>query len=66
MDSALNLVEHLLLGKLLVIRNLQFWPVLLFEQESQRATYKAWWADQADNFFPESIVPNIVECFLDI
>ena len=51
MDSGLNLVEHLLLDKLLVIRNLQFWPVLLFQQESRRATYKAWWADQADKFY---------------
>ena len=67
MDSGLNLVEHLLLGKLLEIRNLQFWPVLLFQQESRRATYKAWWADQADKFYTwVRIVPNIVECFLDI
>ena len=43
MDTGLKLAEHLLWGKLLVIRNLQFWPVLLFQQENQRATYKAWW-----------------------
>ena len=42
----------LLLGKLLA-RNLQFWPVWpvwLFQLENQRATNKAWWADQAGKF----------------
>ena len=28
--------------------------------------WAVWWADQADNFIPESIVPNIVEGFFDI
>ena len=61
MDSGLNLVEHLLLGKLLEIRNLQFLHVLLFQQPA-----KLGGQIKLINFIPESIVPNIVECFLDI
>ena len=68
MDSGevMNLVGHLLLGKVLETENLQFWPARLSLLRNPRAIYKAWWADQAGNFVPESIVPNIVECFLDI
>ena len=51
MGSGWNLVGHLLWGKLLETRNLQFWPVWFFQLESQRATYIAWWADQADKFY---------------
>ena len=66
MDSGLNLVEHLLLGKLLEIRNLQFDLYYSSNKKVGEPPTKLGGQIKLTNFIPESIVPNIVECFLDI
>ena len=67
MDSGLNLVEHLLLDKLLEIRNLPNFDLYYSSNKKvgEQPT-KLGGQTKLINFIPESIVPNIVECFCDI
>ena len=66
MDSGLNPVEHLLLGKLLEIKTFNFDLYYSSNKKVRELPTKLGGQIKLINFIPESIVPNIVECFLDI
>ena len=66
MDSGWNLAGHLLSGKLLEAENLNSGSYDSPYWEIGEPSAKLDGQIQLVNFVPESIVPNTVECFLDI
>ena len=66
MDSGWNLVGHLLLGKLLETKMFSFDLYDSPNKEIREPPTKLGGQIKLVIFIPESIVPNIVEGFLDI